>query len=78
MQKLTAGKEQVQVQGRTIREIIAELETAFPGIGARLCEEDGIRPGIAVAVDGEIVPEGMRRKVAPKSEVHFLPAIGGG
>ena len=80
MQKLTGGAEQVAVTGATVRQIIDELEAAYPGFRARLVneEEDRLRPDIAVAVDGEISNEGMRRKVGESSEVHFLPAMSGG
>ena len=78
MQGLTGGKQQVEVEGATLREVIHNLDTAFPGIKARLCENDRIRPDLAVAVDGEISKEGLRRKVGAGSEVQFLPAISGG
>lgn len=78
MQQFTRGQSQVRVGGDTVRQVIDNLEAAFPGIRARLCEEGRIKPAIAVAVDGEITTEGMRCKVAPDSEVTFLPAIAGG
>ncbi len=78
MQKLTHGQSQVQVEGSTIREVVNALEAAYPGFKERLCEDGRIRPALAVAVDGEISNEGMRRKVSAQSEVHFLPAISGG
>ena len=54
MQKLTGGAEQVAVTGETVRQIINELEAAYPGFRARLVneEEDRLRPDVAVAVDG--------------------------
>ncbi len=78
LQPLTEGRETIDIEGRTLREVIEELDSAFPGLKDRLCDEDRIRPTIAVAVDGQISNEGMRRKVEAESEVHFLPAIGGG
>ena len=80
MQRLTQGRRTIQVRGTTLREIIAELEASHPGIRARLVNEDDdrIKTEIAVAVDGEITREGLRQKVGASSEVHFLPAIGGG
>ena len=79
MQKLTDGREQVEVSGTTVRQIIDELEAAYPGIRARLVnEDDRVRPDVAVAIDGEISTEGMRKKVGESSEVHFLPAMAGG
>ena len=78
LQPLTEGRETIEIEGDTVREVIEKLDSAFPGLKDRLCEEDRIRPSIAVAVDGQISNQGMRRKVEAGSEVHFLPAIGGG
>jgi sulfur-carrier protein len=58
--------------------LIDALEQIYPGIKARLCAADGLRPGIAVVVDGEVARLGMLQQIGPASEVHFLPAIGGG
>ncbi len=80
MQKLTQGQQQIEVKGTTVREIIVELEESYPGVWARLVdeEEDKIKTVIAVAVDGEIKREGLRKKVGESSELHFLPAMSGG
>jgi len=78
MRDLTERQDQISAQGRTIREVIAWLELNYPGIQARLCEKDRLRPGIAVSIDGIISPEGIRTKIEETSEVHFLPAISGG
>ena len=77
-QRFTGGQHQVRVEGATVREVIASLEAAYPGIEARLCEEGRVRPEIAVAVDSEITTEGLRARVGPESEVTFLPALAGG
>ena len=78
MQPLTGGKDRVEVSGSTVRQVVESLEAEYPGIRDRLVEDRRIKPNIAVAVDGEISPLGMLEKVGPDSEVHFLPAIGGG
>ena len=78
MRELTAGQEQLSATGRTVRELIDWLELNHPGIQARLCEKDQLRPGIAVSIDGVISTEGIRTRVEDTSEVHFLPAISGG
>jgi len=71
MQKLTGGNGQVEVEGKTVRQIIEELDTMYPGFKDRLCEDDRLKPGMAVAVDGEVNSEGVRRKV-PKNSVVIL------
>ncbi len=78
VQRLTGGQQRVQVEGSTIRQVVDDLERAYPGIKAQLCEGDEIMPGIAVIVDGETTNFGMLARVREESEVHFLPAIGGG
>ncbi len=77
-QRFTGGQSQVKVEGGTVRQVIDSLEVAYPGIRERLCEEGRVRPEIAVAVDSEIITEGLRARVGPESEVTFLPAIAGG
>ena len=80
LQVLTAGNQQVQVEGSTVRRLINNLEEQHPGIKEYLVddEEDDLIPGLAVIIDGEVSQLGMLDKGGESSEVHFLPAIGGG
>ena len=78
LRDLTGGRERVRVSGATVGEVIDALERIHSGIKSRLCDEGGLRPDIAVAVDAQIAPLGLLEEVAEPSEVHFLPAIGGG
>jgi molybdopterin synthase sulfur carrier subunit len=79
LRDVTAGQEQVNVPGETVREVIEHLDERYPGIKERLCDEDDrLRPAIAVAVDGQISRLRLRQPLAGTSEVHFLPAISGG
>ena len=78
MQRISGGKEQVQIAGATIRQVVNNLEKEFPGIKDELCEDDDINPGIAVVVDGETSNLGMLERVNEDSEIHFIPAMAGG
>ena len=78
LRPLTEGAEDVEVAGSTVRQVIENLNARFPGIRERLCRDDDLQPGLAVAVDGQISSLGLLQRVQPTSEVHFLPAIGGG
>jgi molybdopterin synthase sulfur carrier subunit len=78
LQSLTGGASQVVVPGSTVQEVIEQLDARYPGVKARLCEAGQIRPHIAVAVNGEVTPEGLRQPLEEASEVHFLPALSGG
>ena len=78
MQNLTGGQRTVEAEGSTVRRIIEDLEKSYPGIKNRLVENNRIKSNISVAIDGEISPLGILERVGEDSEVHFLPAIGGG
>jgi molybdopterin converting factor small subunit len=78
LRDLTGGQEKLTLPGHTVRQVIDELERRYPGIQARLCDADGLRPGIAVAVDTQIARRSLREPVAENSEVHFLVAVSGG
>ncbi len=80
LQRLTGGQQVVQIAGETVRQLIENLESAYPGLKAELYdeEEDMVMPGMAVIVDGETSQLGLLERVQEQSEVHFLPALGGG
>jgi molybdopterin synthase sulfur carrier subunit len=78
LRDLTGGQEQVEVPATKVHEIIEELERRFPGMRARLCAGDSLRAGIALIVDSQAAQLGVMQPVGPESEVHFLPALGGG
>lgn len=78
LRELTDGQEIVEIPGATVRQIVAALDHRYPGIKERLCEGEGLRPGLSVAVDGRVSSMGLIQKVGEMSEVHFIPAIGGG
>ena len=75
---LTGGQDRLTVPGATVGQIIDELDRRFPGIKARLCDADALRPGLAVAVDTQLARLGLAQPVGDHSEVHFLPAVSGG
>jgi molybdopterin synthase sulfur carrier subunit len=78
LRDLTGGQPTVTVGGASVREVIEELDQLYPGTKARLCDGETLRPGLAVVVDTGVARLGLREPVGPDSEVHFLPAIGGG
>ncbi len=78
LRPLTGGQEKVRVPGATVGAAIDELERLHPGIKARLCDAQGLRPGIAVAIDTDLAGRGLLQPVGDNSEVHFLPALSGG
>ncbi len=74
---LTPGVERVEIRGATVRQVIAVLEEMFPGIAARAKNGDTLASGLSVSIDG-VMTNRMLAPILSTSEVHFLPAIGGG
>jgi molybdopterin synthase sulfur carrier subunit len=66
------------VPGGTLRQVIAALDKECPGRAERLQQDDRIASGLAVSIDGVVTSRGLHARVEPHSEIHFLPAIGGG
>lgn len=75
---LCGGQRQVRVAGATLREVIEALEAACPGVRERLLDGDRLRPELQLSVDGQVATLGLRQPVREESEVHILPAVGGG
>ncbi len=78
LRDLTGGQAEVQVDASTLRQLVVELEKRFPGLAGRIVRDDRIAPGLAVSIDGVVTSRGLLSVIGQESEVHFLPAIGGG
>lgn len=79
MQHLTGGEAVVRAPGRTVRELVTRLDETYPGLKAAIVQDDGrLRPGVAVAVDGYVSSLGLFQRIEERSDVQFVPAIGGG
>ncbi len=78
LQPMTGGVKQVNLEARNVRQVVERLDQLYPGIRDKLVEENRIRPNLAVSIDGEVGRMGLLEKLGEDSEVHFVPAIGGG
>ena len=78
MRKLTNDQDRVEVEGATLRQVVDNLDQDYPGIKDLIVENGQVRPGLQLGVDGVLSATGLMGKVPEGSEVHILPAIGGG
>jgi sulfur-carrier protein len=78
LRELTHGQEVLTVSGNTVGRVVEALELSYPGIKARLCKGESLRPGLALVVDTEVSRQGLRHPLTDQSEVHFLPQVSGG
>jgi molybdopterin synthase sulfur carrier subunit len=81
LRKLTQGKEELQLEATTVRELLDQLEKAHPGIREHLCDEEGrFRRFVNVYLNGEDIRY-LRQEQTPLKagdEVAVIPAIAGG
>ncbi|HET6612169.1 MAG TPA: ubiquitin-like small modifier protein 1 [Kofleriaceae bacterium] len=81
LRKLTEGKEEVSVAGGTIGELINNLDSTYPGLKARICDEGGkVKRFVNIFADGEDIRflKDLDTPVKDGGEVSIVPAIAGG
>ena len=76
----TEGKREVHAVGGTVRELLDDLVSRFPGLRSQLVNDDEIAPYVNVYVGGEAVRtlDGLETPVHDGSTVILLPAMAGG
>jgi len=78
LRRLTAGHDRVDVPGASVGALIDAIDALHAGFRARVVAHGELLPSVAVAVDGDMITQGLDEPVHPDSEVHFVPALGGG
>jgi len=81
LQKLTQDKEEVSAAGKTVAELVVNLEKSYPGFRERLCDEQGkLRRFINIYVNEEDIRflKGEATPLKDGDEVSIIPAIAGG
>jgi len=81
LMKLTDNQSEVSAEGKTISDIINNLENQFNGIKDRICEENGSpRRFINIYINEEDIRflEGEKTTVKDGDEISIIPAIAGG
>jgi sulfur-carrier protein len=74
------GVREVEASGATVRELLEDLTTRLPALGARIYDGTEIRSYVNVYVDGEDVRTrgGLDAPVREGATVVLLPAMAGG
>jgi sulfur-carrier protein len=81
LRKLTDGKEEVAAAGATIGEVLINLDRAYPGIKARICDDSGaVRKFVNIFANDEDIRflKNLDTPVKETDEVSIVPAIAGG
>jgi sulfur-carrier protein len=81
LRKLTGGQEEVKAQGGTISAIIGSLETQYPGLKERICDDQGkMRRFVNIFKNDEDIRflQNLDTPVGEGDELSIVPAIAGG
>ncbi|MDQ1420641.1 MAG: sulfur-carrier protein [Acidimicrobiaceae bacterium] len=81
LRPLSAGASEVGVDGGTVADVLAALESAHPGFRDRLFDDSGaLRRFVNVFVADEDVRflQGLATPVAEGSTISIVPAVAGG
>lgn len=78
---LTEDKDVVDAQGATVNELIENLQTRYPGLKERICDDKGeLRRFVNVYINDEDIrfKDGKDTPVKDGDEISIIPAIAGG
>ena len=81
LRKVTNGEDKASVDAGTMVEVVESLEEQFPGLKARICDDDGeLRSFVNVYVNGEDIRflDGMGSAISSGDEISIVPAVAGG
>jgi molybdopterin synthase sulfur carrier subunit len=81
LRKLTSDKDEVNISAASIGQLIDEMESQYPGIKSRLCDESGnVRRFINLYVNNEDIRflKGKETALNEGDIVSIIPAIAGG
>lgn len=81
LRPMAGGNSQVKVEGTTLAEVLANLESVHPGFHDRLIDENGaLRKfvNLFVADDDVRYLDGLQTAVPAGETVSIIPAVAGG
>ena len=81
LRSYTGGSAEVAAEPGTLREVIAGLDSAYPGLAGRIVDESGsLRRFVNVYVGEEDVrfAQGLETPVPAGAHVSVIPAVAGG
>ncbi|GAA1008806.1 MULTISPECIES: ubiquitin-like small modifier protein 1 [Nocardiopsidaceae] len=77
----TDDASEVEAKGSTLAELLDDLEANYPGIRARILDDNGkVRRFVNVYVGDEDVrfEKGLQTEIADGAKVSIIPAVAGG
>ena len=77
----TGGEAEVTATGATLQEVLNDLEAQFPGIAARVLDDNGVlRRFVNIYINDDDVRfiDGLNSPTADGAQISIIPAVAGG
>ncbi len=80
LRTLTGGQDEVVIEGKTVAEIIENLEKNHPGMKERLCDDKGVRRFVNIYANDEDIRflDNLKTELSDGDRLSIVPAIAGG
>ena len=81
LRRMTNGQGKVEIESGTLSQLVEQLDASFPGIKARLINEDGeLHYYVNIYLNGEDVHflQGLETAASSGDEISIVPAVAGG
>ncbi|HVZ97576.1 MAG TPA: MoaD/ThiS family protein [Chitinophagaceae bacterium] len=81
LKRFFPGIKGVSAEGKSFREIFAELETHYPGISSYILDEQGsLRKHVNIFIDGKMIHDRktLSDPFTPGSDIYIMQALSGG
>ena len=80
LRTLTEGRPEVDAAGRSVGELIGDLDTRYPGFGERILQDGSLLRFVNVYVGDEDVRflQGLDTAVPDGALISIVPAVAGG
>ena len=80
LRTLTGGNDEISADGRTVAELIENIEKKHPGLRDRLLDDKGVRRFVNIYIGEEDIRflDGLKSELKDGDTVSIVPAIAGG
>ncbi|MBU2559983.1 MoaD/ThiS family protein [archaeon] len=80
LRKFSEGKPEINTEGSTLKEVLANIDSKIPGFLEKVVENDEIKQFINIYINNEDVRlgEGLSTALGESDVVSILPAVSGG
>lgn len=81
LKRFFSGLKETTAQGTSLKEILNEMDTNYPGIKSYIVDEQGsLRKHVNIFIDGQLISDrtSLSDSFSKSSEIYIMQALSGG